>query len=155
LSWIRISAPLLVAAVVALQPNMAAAERCLGPPCPPLTGQALFADACAMLLSSRASGYRDPKEDEWLPNCAKAGSLCRETKDYIEKATRRPAADLVCQAGGEEAVRDKKRGPSVDEVARIPVGPLSRLSRPERKGIYGGLRQASRTGNVPCNQKIH
>jgi hypothetical protein len=116
---------MLVAAVVALLPNTGNAERCLAAPCPPLTGQALFADACAMLLSSRASGYRDPQDDEWLSNCAKAGSLCRETKDYIEKTTRRPAADLVCQPGGGEAVHDKKRSLSIDEVAKIPVGEIS------------------------------
>jgi hypothetical protein len=83
---------MLVAAMAALQPNEGRGQT--------LTGQALFTDACAMLAGARISGFSEPQENEWLANCAKAGEMCQETKNFIEKRTGRPVSDLVCPVGG-------------------------------------------------------
>jgi hypothetical protein len=115
--WIRVFAPLLVAAMMVWQPDFGHAQE-TDP------ARQLGNDNCAMLATAMVSGKFKAKEQEYLAGCARHpdASVCQNTKNFIETGLEHPLPELVC--------RGKSNAPS-----RADQGNPTSPGQPQRDGF--------------------
>jgi hypothetical protein len=135
MSWIKIVAPMFLAAVMVWQPDASRGQ--LFPfgdkTPPPESTRAKFDDACALLATTAVADlYNAQEEQKLLADCARHPdpSVCENTKQFIEEHHSHAMPELVCGASGnvsKSATDENVSRSTTDKEGRHGMFPYDKL----------------------------